>query len=71
MQSLDKTSQEKSDEKDRYSEGDSSKRGESPSKVKDPMDGRSTRSSYIKSAATAYKKKSENDTDAVGRGFGR
>lgn len=64
---LDKSAQWKKEEAGRYSEGNANKRGESPSEVKDPSNGRSDRSKTIKSAAAAYKKMSESDTNAVGR----
>jgi hypothetical protein len=67
MQTIDKKAEEAKAEKGRYSEGDAHKRGESPSEVKNPMNGRSDRSKTIKSAAAAYKKMSESDTNAVGR----
>jgi len=54
-------------EKKAYQEGDAYMRSESPSVVKDPANGRSERSKTIKSAASAYKKMSESDTNAVGR----
>lgn len=58
-------------EKKGYGEGDAYERNESPSKVKDPSNGRSDRSEIVKSAASAYRKKSENDAgDAPGRGQG-
>lgn len=59
-------------EKKAYEKGDAYDRYESPSKSQ-PMDTakmRESRSSKIKADATAYKKMSESDTDAVGRGTG-
>lgn len=67
MQMIDKKAEEAKAENGRYSEGDAHKRGESPSEVKNPTNGRSDRSKTIKSAAAAYKKMSESDTNAVGR----
>lgn len=64
---LDKSADWKKEEAGRYSEGDANKRGESPSPVKDPANGRAERSRTIKSAASAYRKTSESDTNAVGR----
>lgn len=64
---LDKSAEWKKEEAGRYGEGNAEKRGESPSPVRNPADGRSARSREIKSAATAYRKMSENDTNAVGR----
>jgi hypothetical protein len=69
MQTIDKKAEEAKAEKGRYSEGDAHKRGESPSEVKSPdsFKGRSERSATVKSAASAYRKMSESDTNAVGR----
>lgn len=59
---------EKAQEKKGYGDGDAYQRNESPSEVKDPSNGRSDRSKTVKSAASAYRKQSENDCYAVGRG---
>ena len=70
MQTEDKKAVLDKAEKGYYGEGNSHDRYESPSPVKDPSNGRAERSASIKSAASSYKRMSESDTDAVGRGDG-